>query len=103
MKSFPLVTFGICRTIPVLEFAELDEFTDDEEDSQGHGYDSDNSQFVIDVLIWNLVHHVLETFSEMVIDRSESLAKVQEDNNDIDEVEKELHSEAKVEIILFKL
>ena len=39
----------------------------------------------------------------MVIDWSESLAKVQEDNNDIDEVEKELHSEAKVEIILLQL
>ena len=89
--------------IPIFKFAELNKFTDDEEECEGHGYNPNHSQFIVNVLIRNLVDNKLETFAEMVIDWSETFTKVQEDNNDIDEVEKELHSEAKVEIILLQL
>ena len=85
-----------------LKWLHLSKFTDDEEECEGHGYNPNHSQFVVDVLIRNLVDNKLETFAEMVIDWSETFSKVQEDNNDIDEVEKELHSEAKVEIILLQ-
>ena len=54
--------------IPIFKFAELNKFTDDEEECEGHGYDSYNCQFVVDVLIRNLVDNKLETFAEMVID-----------------------------------